>query len=175
MASSTSVTSTSTATQTLSNFEKVKEFNDAFQNRSLDKLTAAEFETEKDIVQLCLSLIEEEVQELKDAIADKDPVETRDALADILYVTYGMQYRLGIRGDDDFAIVHSSNMSKLCVSEEEAQETVAWYEREFAEGKKPYDTPYYEKVPGLERWVIKNRSTGKVLKSINYTPVKWMD
>jgi predicted HAD superfamily Cof-like phosphohydrolase len=159
----------------LSNFEKVKEFNDAFQNRSLNNLSKETFETEKDIVSLCLSLIEEEVQELKDAIAEKDPVETRDALSDILYVTYGMQYRLGIKGDDDFVIVHSSNMSKLCVSEEEAQETVAWYEREFAEGKKPYDTPYYEKVPGLERWVIKNRSTGKVLKSINYTPVKWED
>jgi predicted HAD superfamily Cof-like phosphohydrolase len=159
----------------LSNFEKVKEFNDAFQNRSLSCLTKETFETEKDVVSLCLSLIEEEVQELKDAISEKDPVETRDALADILYVVYGMQYRLGIQGDDDFAIVHSSNMSKLCVSEEEAQETVAWYEKEFAEGKKPYDTPYYEKVPGLERWVIKNRSTGKILKSINYTPVKWCD
>jgi predicted HAD superfamily Cof-like phosphohydrolase len=167
--------STQSMKSTLSNFVKVKEFNDAFQNRTLDKLTKTKYETEKDIISLCLSLIEEEVQELKDAIADKDPVETRDALADILYVTYGMQYRLGIKGDDDFAIVHSSNMSKLCVSEEEARETVEWYEREFAEGKKPYDTPYYEKVPGLERWVIKNRSTGKVLKSINYTPVKWID
>ena len=71
--------------------------------------------------------------------------------------------------DQAYEIVHSSNMSKLCQSEEEAQETVAWYQREYKEGRKPYDSPYYYQGE-LGQWIVKNRSTGKVLKSINYTP-----
>ena len=43
----------------------------------------------------------------------------------------------GFDADRDFDIVHSSNMSKLCSTEEEAQETVAKYESEFKEGKSP--------------------------------------
>jgi len=155
------------------NFEKVKEFNDAFNTERVQNIIPEVFDDKPDMVKLCLSLIKEEVQELEDAINDKDIVETRDALADILYVVYGMQYRLGINGDKDFNIVHSSNMSKLCYYEKEAQETVKWYEEEFKEGRQPYDSPFYEKLENQNRWVVKNKTTGKVLKSINYTPVKW--
>ena len=158
----------------MTNFQKVKEFNDAFDTERVNSIQNNVFDTHKDMVKLCYSLIEEEVQELKDAIKDKDMVEVRDALSDILYVVYGMQYRLGIQGDEDFNIVHSSNMSKLCTSEQEAQDTVSWYKTEFDAGRKPYDTPYYEKLETQNKWVVKNKSTGKVLKSINYTPVSWI-
>lgn len=162
----------------MTNFEKVQEFNDAFATERVESITETVFDTHPSMVKLCLSLIQEEVHELEDAVNAKDMTEVRDALADILYVVYGMQYRLGIQGDEDYAIVHNSNMSKLCVSEDEAKQTIDWYKKEYLEGNKPYDTPYYEKlqhlVNGQERWVVKNKSTGKVLKSINYTPVSWV-
>ena len=75
--------------------------------------------------------------------------------------------------DADFATIHDSNMSKLCKTEEEAQQTVAKYEQDFKDGKTTYDTPYYYLNEKTGFWIVKNKSTGKVLKSINYTPVKF--
>lgn len=57
-------------------------------------------------------LITEELCELDEAVADKDLVETADALADLLYVTYGYAITLGIDIDAVFAAVHASNMAK---------------------------------------------------------------
>ena len=153
------------------NFEKVSNFNEVAGVATLDNITPEVVENNKELVNQMYSLIDEETKELREAIDNNDVVEIRDALADILYVTYGMGYRLGIKMDEDFDIVHSSNMSKFCTSEKEAQETVESYK--FKTGTSRYDSPYYEKVPNANLWVIRNRSTGKVLKNINYTPVKW--
>ena len=48
------------------------------------------------INKLRIDLIEEELEELWDAINKKDLKETIDALTDILYVTYGAGYAGGI-------------------------------------------------------------------------------
>ena len=120
-----------------------------------------------------MDLIREEMRELEEAVEQKNIVEVRDALADILYVVYGMQDTLGIDGDNDYSIVHNSNMSKFCVSEEEATKTVHSYQERYNKGEVPYDSPYTHFLKNQNKWVVKNRSTGKVLKSINYTPVKW--
>ena len=157
----------------LSNFEKVAQFNDAFGNNKIDKLTTETYNEHPKLIELLLSLIKEECQELEDAVKDKDPIETRDALSDILYVVYGMQYRLGIQGDEDFNIVHNSNMSKLCNNEEEAIKSVDNYLTKYKSGESPYDSPYFKKLDNINKWVIKNKSTGKVLKNINYKKVKF--
>lgn len=157
----------------LSNFEKVAQFNDAFGNNKIDKLTKETYDEHPKLIELLLSLIKEECQELEDAVKDKDPIETRDALSDILYVAYGMQYRLGIQGDEDFDIVHDSNMSKLCNNEEEAIKTCNNYLKKYQRGESPYDSPYLKKLDNINKWVIKNKSTGKVLKNINYKKVKF--
>ena len=70
------------------------------------------FSTEK-INNLRLSLIEEELKELKDAMRSNDLLEVADALTDILYVTYGAGHAFGINLDDCFNEVQNSNMSKL--------------------------------------------------------------
>ena len=62
---------------------------------------------------LRISLIQEELDELKKAIQDKDIVEVADALTDILYVTYGAGHAFGIDLDQCFDEVQNSNMSKL--------------------------------------------------------------
>ena len=72
----------------------------------------AEFPDEK-IQDLRVSLIEEELSELKEAIKNKDIKEVADALTDILYVTYGAGHAFGIDLDKCFDEVQSSNMSKL--------------------------------------------------------------
>ena len=72
----------------------------------------ASFSTEK-INNLRLSLIEEELKELKIAMESNDLLEVADALTDILYVTYGAGHAFGIDLDKCFNEVQNSNMSKL--------------------------------------------------------------
>lgn len=153
------------------NFTDVVDFNEQFGVPMLEKPSSNIFSENPKLVKLRMDLIREEMSELEDAVQDSNLVETVDALADILYVVYGMGASFGVNLDDAFKLVHESNMSKLCVSEEEAKETVQWYEKEYAEGKLPYDSPGYRKSKNDKYWVVYNKSSGKVLKSINYHPV----
>ena len=93
----------------MSNFESVKNFMQTFGQEVKSK---AEFPKEK-IVQLRYELIKEELEELNQAIKEKDIKEVADALADILYVTYGAGHAFGIDLDECFNEVQQSNMSKL--------------------------------------------------------------
>ena len=65
------------------------------------------------INELRISLINEELEELKKAIKDNDILEVADALTDILYVAYGAGHAFGINLDECFNEVQESNMSKL--------------------------------------------------------------
>ena len=65
------------------------------------------------VTTLRYDLIREELEELKQAIDNKDIKEVADALTDILYVTYGAGHAFGINLDKCFEEVQSSNMSKL--------------------------------------------------------------
>lgn len=159
----------------MTNFKKVQEFNTLFDVERLNKHNPNVFTEKKDLVEFRMSLIREEMRELEEAVKDGDYTETRDALADILYVVYGMQDCLGIDGDDDFRLVHDSNMSKACENETDAVETVASYKTKYVNNDKKYDSPYYYYVEGSDKWVIKNKSTGKVLKSLKYKPVDLTD
>jgi len=58
-------------------------------------------------------LIKEELEELEQALNDKNLLEVADALTDILYVTYGAGHSFGINLDVCFEEVQRSNMSKL--------------------------------------------------------------
>ena len=93
----------------MSNFEKVKTFMNTFGQEVKEK---TEFPNEK-IIKLRYDLIKEELEELKEAIEQKDMIEIADALTDILYVTYGAGHAFGINLDKCFNEVQESNMSKL--------------------------------------------------------------
>ena len=71
--------------------------------------------------------------------------------------------------DGAFQNVHLSNMSKLCTSISEAEDTVNSYIEKYKNGTSPYDSPYYYELKQY-LYVVKNKSTGKALKSINYIP-----
>jgi|TARA_B110000285_G_scaffold28502_1_gene28569 predicted HAD superfamily Cof-like phosphohydrolase len=94
---------------TISNFEKVGDFMEAFGQEVLYIPTMPGF----NLSELRLDLIEEEVQELRDGLDKKSMFEIADALTDILYVVYGAGHAFGIDLDDCFSEVHRSNMTKL--------------------------------------------------------------
>ena len=58
-------------------------------------------------------MVNEELEEFKEAIKSNDLKEVADALTDILYVTYGAGHAFGINLDKCFEEVQQSNMSKL--------------------------------------------------------------
>ena len=93
----------------MTNFESVKKFMETFGQEIKEK---AEFPSDK-ITSLRHDLIKEELNELKEAIDNKDITEVADALTDILYVTYGAGHAFGINLDKCFDEVQNSNMSKL--------------------------------------------------------------
>ena len=93
----------------MTNFEKVGLFMKTFNQ---DVKVSASLSSEK-INSLRISLINEELEELKQAISEKNLNEVADALTDILYVTYGAGHAFGINLDKCFEEVQKSNMSKL--------------------------------------------------------------
>ena len=93
----------------MTNFEKVGFFMKTFNQ---EVKVSSSLGTEK-INSLRISLISEELEELKQAIFEKNLTEVADALTDILYVTYGAGHAFGIDLDKCFDEVQNSNMSKL--------------------------------------------------------------
>ena len=93
----------------MTNFEKVGEFMKTFGQEVKSKSSLS---SDK-INILRTNLIEEELEELKQAINQKNLLEVADALTDILYVTYGAGHAFGINLDKCFEEVQNSNMSKL--------------------------------------------------------------
>ena len=93
----------------MTNFEKVGAFMKTFGQEVKEKPSLS---SEK-INQLRVSLIKEELDELKEAMDSKNLLEVADALTDLLYVTYGAGHAFGIDLDKCFEEVQNSNMSKL--------------------------------------------------------------
>ena len=93
----------------MSNFNKVKTFMKTFGQEVKTKPSLSS----NKINSLRYDLIKEELEELKEAMENKDILEVADALTDILYVTYGAGHAFGIDLDKCFEEVQSSNMSKL--------------------------------------------------------------
>lgn len=112
---------------------------------------------------LRVTLIAEELKELEAAILEKDIVEIADALCDIQYVLSGaiIEFGLGDKFCALFEEVQRSNMSKACVSEDEARATVEYYRKK--DGTECYCTKEGSK------WLVYRKSDNKTIKSINYS------
>ncbi len=112
---------------------------------------------------LRVNLLEEELNELKEAIANNDMTEVADAFADLQYVLSGaiLEFGLGDRFRAIFDEVQRSNMSKVCSSRQEAEETLS----------------HYRTAKGTEGTIVEKNgeylvfrvSDRKVLKSVNYS------
>lgn len=135
--------------------------------------TAGQVPSEKK-VDLAISLIEEELQELKEAWAKGDRVGVLDAVVDLYWVVTNVPYFAAEPLEELEKYqekVSISNWSKLCHNEVEAVNTVKAYQ----DGTHPDKIGqkidcFYERSPGNMWWIVK-RTDGKILKSINYFSV----
>ncbi len=89
----------------------VKEFHETYGLPVHESPTVADEKTQL----LRINLLQEELDELKEALAAGDIVETLDALTDLQYVLDGAYLSFGLHSFKRAAFdeVHSSNMSKL--------------------------------------------------------------
>ena len=87
------------------------EFNHAFE---IPKLESPGLSS-KEMIELRIKLLREEVEEYAEAALSGDLVEVLDALADIGYILAGTIINHGMQNiyDDAFDEVHRSNMAKL--------------------------------------------------------------
>ena len=118
---------------------------------------------------LRVSLMQEELNEIKEAIENNDLVEVVDGLCDLMYVLSGsiLEFGLGDKFVELFNEVQRSNMSKACNTQQEALMTLSHYkQKDGTEG-------YYKKING--KFLVYRASDDKVLKSINYSPANLKD
>ena len=117
----------------------------------------------KERCELRVSLLQEELNELQQAIADNDIVEIADALCDLQYVLSGavLEFGLGEKFVELFNEVQRSNMSKACSTQQEADETIEFYK------EKGQDA--YSEVSG-DKINVHRTSDDKVLKNKYYSP-----
>ena len=71
-----------------------------------------------------------------------------------------------------FDIVHNSNMTKVCELEQDAVSTIEWYKI----NELRYKEPTFRKINynNKDYYVVYDAETKKILKSIKYTPAKFI-
>ena len=140
--------------------QSVREFHELFGHPvlSVPQIPA------KNRCDLRVSLLQEELNELSEAIEQKNIVEIADALCDLQYVLSGaiLEFGLASKFPALFDEVHRSNMSKACATLEEAERT----QKHYKEAKKT--DSYIKEVE--EKFLVYRTEDDKTLKSINYSP-----
>ena len=116
-----------------------------------------------------LIILKNLLSEMKIILENKEYNNFVKISVEILDFTYRMGQYYNIDLNRSFDIVHSSNMSKVCSTEAEAEETVFWYKK----NETRYDSPDYRLSDDKTRYIVYNKSTGKILKSINYIPANF--
>jgi len=137
----------------------VAKFHDTFQLPILEKPIIPS----KERCELRINLLQEELNELKEAIDNNDLVEVADALSDIQYVLSGaiLEFGLASKFKTLFDEVQRSNMSKTCKTRDEAIKTQEHY-------RTTKDTESFIEEKNGE-FLVFRKSDSKVLKSINYS------
>ena len=150
----------------MSNYlQSVSEFHETFKAPILETPQIPS----KERCELRVSLLQEELNELKQAIEDNDLVEISDGLCDLMYVLCGSILEFGLKEKFNtlFDEVQRSNMSKACTSQQEALATLSHYkQKDGTEGR-------YEEVNG--KYIVYRKEDNKVLKSVGYSPASLED
>lgn len=119
---------------------------------------------------LCVSLIQEELDELIEAHKNKDPEGVKDAIVDLLWVTLNYPYMFDIplvELQEKIDRVSYSNWTKFCATEAEAKKSVELYAKGEHPAKPGAKIDAYFHKSG-EYWVVKRMSDSKILKSLEF-------
>ena len=145
--------------------KQVEDFHDTFDAPVLETPTIPN----EDRCKLRIDLLQEELNELKQAIVDNNIVEIADALCDLQYVLNGAILEFGLKDSftELFDEVHDSNMSKTCSTERQAKETVDLYTDK---GIETYYQLANNSNADFRSYNVYRKSDNKVLKNKDYRP-----
>jgi len=104
------------------------------------------------------------LEHLKYTTVNRDIGVFQNILYNIVNKVYEIAAQLHVPIDVFFDEVHRSNMTKVCADEQLAIDTVAWYR----ENEKRYNDPCYRASICGKYYVIYDKTTSKILKSIKY-------
>lgn len=152
---------------TKSNFSLVKILRDSWNLKNKKNINISNFVDFKYLLNPTLIKINEINLNLKQDILDKNFTEVKYDLENLLFSvnTYGILIDIDL--DKAFDIVHNSNMTKICETEQLAKDTVKWYKQNDERYKSP---DYFKNEFG---YIVFNKETGKTLKSIKYKPANF--
>jgi len=139
--------------------DEVEEFNTLMNKPNNYKPTIPD----KKEWQFVIDFVQEELDEYRQACENGDIVEILDALCDIAYVSLGngtMLHGLKDKIWPAYQEVQASNLSKACLTEEEAIFTVTKRSEEQGE------PCHWEKVDNM--YIVYRTRDRKVMKNINY-------
>lgn len=149
----------------MGNYKEPQALSDVAKFHTTFELPILEHPTipDADRCKLRISLLQEELNELKEAISDNDLIEVADALCDIQYVLSGaiLEFGLATKFKDLFDEVQRSNMSKTCKTFDIAEATQAHYM------DKDGTASIIEKKDN--EYIVYRKGDGKVLKSVEYS------
>lgn len=119
---------------------------------------------EDELVEERMTLIFSFVEEINEFKSKWNSTEICEILSNLIYVIYDTFTLFNIDVDMAFNILHNSNLTKLCDSEDDAIKSVKYYIH-----TNEYCDPQYMKIEHTDFYIIYNKSTNKILKSISYT------
>ena len=152
----------------MTGIEKIKHWRQTF---GLPNRETPQIPDEED-QHLAVKLIQEEALELIDAIWPDDMSGSKldqiaDAIGDLYFVVTQAAMIHGLDPEMLIDRVYKSNMSKLCLTEQEAVNSVkAYTDKEIS--------TYYTQLPD-GKFIIKRTVDNKVLKGINFFEPDWSD
>lgn len=115
-----------------------------------------------ELVYMHFGFIRSNYLRFKIACSTNNIVEVINSLGDLLFATYSMGHSIGVNLDAAFKIVHESNMTKVCRTEQEALDTIEHYKT--LQGFETTNVGYRPSASG-PYYAMYNRDTGKILKS----------
>lgn len=124
-------------------------------------------------IPLAISLVQEEFDEMKEALENNDREELLDSIADLQFVIHNVAYFYGLTAEEiekKYNQVVASNYSKFCQTKEEAQQAVVAYAMGLHPSKPDENIATHVVETGNAKYpfVVKNLKTGKLLKGLGY-------
>lgn len=120
-----------------------------------------------------LTLVKEEMNEFYEATLKEDSQEMKDGFVDVIWTMCNVMYDKGIPKEevlDMIKLVETSNYSKFCSTEDEAQETCVKYNTGNHWDKPGVTVPtYYQEIENF--FIVKRLEDDKIMKSINYIKI----
>ncbi len=115
-------------------------------------------------ISLELKILKEYVSDFKNACDEQNFSLIQSELRNIITQCYFLADLFKVSVDLCFNEVHRSNLTKVCDTEELAKESVLWYKQ----NETRYKEPDYRKSANPKYWIVYDKSTSKILKSIKF-------